>query len=151
MASKGTKINLSQFIINKMLKILKEKEKKAQSKKKKTSQSEFAVPYVTLITHYTKTLGIVQPKYEMIPIVVTYNLASNAKMRYTNKDNNGIFIKVRGAYDEDDKGEKGEQAQDLATLTFGQIMDVLREIQLNIGHLNSRLNSMDEHLDFLNA
>ena len=39
MASKGTKINLSRFIVHKMLKFLKEKEKKAQSKRKKTFQS----------------------------------------------------------------------------------------------------------------
>ena len=45
--------------------------------------------------------------------------------------------------------EKGEQAQDSAIPTLGQIMDVLGEIQLGIGHLNSRLNSMDEHLDSL--
>ena len=37
MNSKGTKINLSRFIMNKMLKVLKEKEKEAKSKKKKTS------------------------------------------------------------------------------------------------------------------
>ena len=30
-------------------------------------------------------------------------------------------------------------------------MDVLGEIQLGIGHLNSRLNSMDERLDSLGA
>ena len=30
-------------------------------------------------------------------------------------------------------------------------MDVLGEIQLSIGHLNSQLNSMDEHLDSLGA
>ena len=89
MASKGTKINLSQFIMNKMLKVLKEKEKEAQSKRKKMSQSQFEIPYVTLITHYAKSLGIVQPKYEMIQIAVTYNLASIAKMGYKDKDNNG--------------------------------------------------------------
>ena len=115
MASKGTKINLSRFFMNKMLKVLKEKENEAQSKRKKTSQSQFTIPYVTLIIHYAKSLGIMQPKYEMIPIAVTYNLASIAKMRYKDKDNNKIFVKVRGAYDEDDEGEKGEQAQDSAT------------------------------------
>ena len=61
MASKGTKINLARFIMNKMLKVLKKKEKKVQSKRKKTFQSQFMIPYVTLITHYAKTLGIVQP------------------------------------------------------------------------------------------
>ena len=39
MASIGTKINLARFIIKKMLKILKEKEKEAQSKQKKMSLS----------------------------------------------------------------------------------------------------------------
>ena len=85
----------------------------------------------------------------MIPIAVTYNLPSIAKIGYKDKDNNGIFVKVRGAYDEDDKGEESEQAQDLATL--GQIMDMLGEIQLSIDHLNSRFNNMDERLDSLGA
>ena len=71
----------------------------------------------------------------MIPIAVTYNLTSITKMVYKDKDNNGIFVKVRGVYDEDDEREKGEQAQD--PTTFRQIMDVLGEIQLSIGHLNS--------------
>ena len=105
--------------MNKMLKVLKEKEKEAQSKKKKTSQSQFAVPYVTLITHYAKSLGILQPEYENIPIAVTYNLASITKMGYKDKDNNGIFVKVQGAHDEDDEGEEGEEAQDPATPTLG--------------------------------
>ena len=52
----------------------------------------------------------------MIPIVVTYNLAFIAKMGYKDKDNNEIFVKVRGAHNEDDEGEEGEQAQDPATL-----------------------------------
>ena len=101
------------------------------------TQSQFTIPYVTLITHYAKSLDILQPKYEMIPITITYNLASIVKMGYRDKDNNGIFVKVRGVHDEDDEGKKGEQAQDPATPTIGQIMDVLREIQLGIGHLNS--------------
>ena len=57
-----------------------------------------------------------QPKYETILITITYNLASIARMGYKDKDNNGIFIKVRCAHDEDDEGEEGEQAQDPATL-----------------------------------
>ena len=48
MASTGTKINLAGFIIKKMLKILREKEKEATRKRKKTSLSLFAIPYVTL-------------------------------------------------------------------------------------------------------
>ena len=51
MASTGTKINLAGFIIKKMLKILREKEKGTTSKRKKTSLSLFVIPYVTLITH----------------------------------------------------------------------------------------------------
>ena len=51
-----------------------------------------------------------QPKYELILITVTYNLASIANMGYKDTDNNGIFEKVRGALKEDDEGEKGEQA-----------------------------------------
>ena len=44
MVTTGTKINLVGFIIKKMLKILKEKEKEASSKRKKTSLSLFAIP-----------------------------------------------------------------------------------------------------------
>ena len=76
MATTGTKINLARFIIKKMLKILHEKENKAPSKKKKTSLSLFSIPYMTLITHYAKSVKILQPKYEMVQIAVVYNLAS---------------------------------------------------------------------------
>ena len=62
-----------------------------------------------------------QPKYEMIPIAVTYNLASITKMEYKDKDNNGIFVKVRGAHNEDYEGEEGEQAQDPATPTLDRL------------------------------
>ena len=102
------------------------------------------VPYVTLITHYAKSLELLQPKYEMILIAATYNLASIAKMGYKDTDNNGIFIKVCGAQDEDDDGEDGEPAQNSAAPTLGQIMDVFGEIRLSFGHINSRFNSMDE-------
>ena len=44
MASIGTKINLARFIMKKMLKILNEKEKEANSKQKKTLLSQFAIP-----------------------------------------------------------------------------------------------------------
>ena len=60
-------------------------------------------------------------------------------------------MRVCGAQEEDDEGEEGEPAQDLTTPTFGQIMDVLGEIQLSLGHINSRFISMDERLDFLGA
>ena len=58
------------------------------------SQSQFVIPYVTLITHYAKSLGIVQPKYEITPIAITYNLAFITKMGYKDKDNNETFVKV---------------------------------------------------------
>ena len=58
---------------------------------------------------------------------------------------------VRGAQNEDDKGEEGEPAQDPVVPTLGQIMDILGEIQLILGHINSRFNSMDEQLDSLGA
>ena len=153
MASTGTKINLARFIMKKMLKIMNEKEKKARSKRKKTSLSQFAIPYVTLITYYAKSSQLLQPKYELIKITVTYNLTSIAKMGYKDTDNNEIFVKVRGAQEEDDEGEEGEQAQDQAmvraALSLGQVMDVLGELQLSIGQINTRLDSMNERLDSL--
>ena len=85
-----------------------EKENEARSKRRTTSLSQFAIPYVTLITHYANSSQLLQPKYELISIAVTYNLASIAKMGYKDTDNNEIFIKVRGAQEEDDEGEKGE-------------------------------------------
>ena len=83
-----------------------EKEKEAISKRRKTSLSQFAIPYVTLITHYAKSSQLLQPKYELILIIVTYNLASIAKMGYKDTDNNRIFVKVRGAQEEEDEGEE---------------------------------------------
>ena len=80
---------------------------------------------MTLITHYAKSLQLLQPKYELISIAITHNLASIAKMGYKDTDNNGIFVKVRGAQEEDNEGEEREPAQDPATPTLGQIMDVL--------------------------
>ena len=146
MATIGTKINLAGFIIKKMLKILHEKEKEASSKRKKTSLSLFAIPYVTLITHYAKSVKILQPKYEMIQIAMVYNLASIAKMGYKNPDNTGNFIKMRG-----DEGEDDEPAQASETHTLGQVMDLLADLQISIGNLNTRFDRMDERLDSLGA
>ena len=65
----------------------------------------------------------------MIQIAVTYNLASIAKMGYKDTDNYGIFVKFRGAQEEDDEGEEREQAQDQAMVHvapfLGQVMDVV--------------------------
>ena len=106
MATTGTNINLSHFIMSKMIKVLKEKDKEAKSKRKTSQQSQFAVPYVILITHYAKTLGTQNLRHELLPIAVTYNLASITKMGYKDNNINGIFVKVRGVLDEDDKDEK---------------------------------------------
>ena len=118
MAIAGTKINLAGFIIKKMLKILKEKEKEASSKRKKTSLSLFAIPYVTLITHYARSEKILQPKYEMVQIAVVYNLASIAKIGYKDPDNTENFIKMRG-----DEGEEDEPAQAPETHTLDGCSD----------------------------
>ena len=91
--------------------------------KKKTSLSLFSISYVTFITHYAKSAKIVQPKYEMVQIVVVYNLASIAKMGYKDPDNTGNFIKMRG-----DEGEDDEPAQASETHTLGQVMDVLVDL-----------------------
>ena len=70
-------------------------------------------------------------------------------MGYKDTDNNGIFIKVHSAQEEDDEGEERELAQDQAVPSLGQVMDVLGELQLNIGQINTRLDSMNERLDSL--
>ena len=141
MATVGTKIDLVGFIVKKMLKIIKEKEKVASSKRKKTSLSLFAIPYVTLITHYATSEKILQPKYEMVQIAVVYEMA---KMGYKDPDNTGNFIKMRG-----DEGEEDEPAQALETHTLGQVIDVLADLQISIGNLNTRFDRMDERLDSL--
>ena len=82
----------------------------------------------------------------MVQIAVVYNLASIAKMGYKDLENNENFVKIRG-----DKGEKDEPAQASEAHTLGQVMDVLAEIQISVGHLNSRFDRMDECLDFLGA
>ena len=56
MAITGTKINLACFIMNKMIKVMKDKDKEA------------------------KTLGDLNPRYELLPIGVTYNSASITTM-----------------------------------------------------------------------
>ena len=104
---------------------------------------------MTLITHYIKSSQLLQPKYELIPIAVIYNLASIAKMGYKDTNNNEIFVKVRGAQKKDDEGEEGEPTQDQAAPSLSQVMDVVGEIQLSIGQINTRFESMNERLDLL--
>ena len=74
---------------------------------------------MTLITHYAKSSQLFHPKYELILIAVTYNLASITKMDYKDTNNNEIFVKVCSAQEEDDEGEEGEPAQDQASSSLG--------------------------------
>ena len=82
----------------------------------------------------------------MVQIAVVYNLASIAKMGYKDLDNNENFVKIRG-----DEGEEDEPAQAPKAYTLGQVIDVLAEIQISVGHLNSWFDCMDESLDSLGA
>ena len=75
---------------------------KLKRKQKSAQHPSVLVLYVTLITHYVKSLGDVNARYEMLPLAVTYNVASITKMGYKDSNNNGIFIKVRGVGDDDD-------------------------------------------------
>ena len=65
-----------------MIKVLKDKEKEAKGKQKSTQHPNVTMPYVTFITHYVKSLGIVNVRYEMLLLVVSYNVASITKMGY---------------------------------------------------------------------
>ena len=80
----------------------------------------------------------------MVQIAVVYNLVSIAKMGYKDPDNTGNFIKMRG-----DEGEEDEPAQAPKTHTLSQVMDVLADLQISIGNLNTKFDRMDERLDFL--
>ena len=50
-----------------------------------------------------------------------------------------------------DEGEKDEPAQAPETHTLGQVMDVLADLHISIGNLNTRFDRMDERLDSLGA
>ena len=67
-------------------------------------------------------------------------------MGYKDLDNSSNFIKMRG-----DEGEKDEPAQAPETHTLGQVMDVLADLQISIGNLNTRFDRMDERLDVLST
>ena len=64
-------------------------------------------------------------------------------MGYKDLDNNGNFVKMRG-----DEGEEDEPAQAPETHTLGQVMDVLADLQISLGNLNTRFDRMDERLNF---
>ena len=65
-----------------------------------------SIPYVTIITHYAKSLGTLNERYEMIPLTVTYNVALITKMSYKDHNSNGIFVKVRETSGENDDGDE---------------------------------------------
>ena len=73
-------------------------------------------------------------------------MTSIAKMGYKDLNNNGNFVKIKG-----DEGEEDKSAQAPEAHTLGQVMDVLVEIQISVGHLNSRFDCMNERLDSLGA
>ena len=50
-----------------------------------------------------------------------------------------------------DEGEEDEPAQVSKTHTLGQVMDVLADLQISIGNLNTRFDRIDERLDSLGA
>ena len=108
MVSTGIEINLAQFIINKMMKVLKDKEKETKGKQKLALHPQVYVLYITIITHYVKTLGTLNARYEVIPLAVTYYVASITKIGYKDNNSNGIFMKVKGASGENDVALKSE-------------------------------------------
>ena len=111
MASKGTKINLARFLINQMIKVLKDKEKEVKGKQKSAQHPIVFVPYVILIKFYVKSLGAVNPRYEMLPLDVTYNVAPIAKIGYKDSNNNRVFVKIRGVGDDDNGEEQAPTVQ----------------------------------------
>ena len=106
--SESEKINLGRFLINKMIKVLNDKEKKAKGKQKSTQGPSMIVPYVTLITQYMKSLGTINARYEMLPLVVSYNVALITKMGYKDRNNDGNFVKIRSVGDDDNDNDENQ-------------------------------------------
>ena len=50
--------------------------------KKHITHQKVIVPYATIITKMAKTMSSWNPKYELFPIAVTYNLSLIGKIRY---------------------------------------------------------------------
>ena len=88
------------------MKVLKDKKKKTKGKQKLALHPQVYVLYVTIITHYAKSLGTLNARYEMIPLAITYNVASITRIGYKDNNSNGIFVKVRGANGEDDDSDE---------------------------------------------
>ena len=71
-------------------------------------------------------------------------------------NNSGKFVKICGVVDDDEEDKetalaKGQvvvpPAQDPPAPSLAQVMEVLGQLQLNIGHLHERFDSMDQRLD----
>ena len=91
-----------------MIKVLNDKEKKAKGKQKSTQGPSMIVPYVTLITQYMKSLGTINARYEMLPLVISYNVASITKKGYKDRNNDGNFVKIRSVGDDDNDNDENQ-------------------------------------------
>ena len=93
-----------------MIKVLNDKEKKAKGEQKSTQGPSMIVPYVTLITQYMKSLGTVNARYEMLLLVVSYNVASITKTGYKDRNNDGNFVKIWSVGDVDNDEDQATAA-----------------------------------------
>ena len=118
-----------------MIKVLNDKEKKAKGKQKFAQRPGVTVPYVTLITHYMKSLSTINARYKMLLLVISYNVGSITKIRYKDRSNDGNFVKIRSVGDVDNDEDQATtaqnafahapQVQDLSALSFVEVMDAL--------------------------
>ena len=118
------------------------------------------MPYVNIITYYVKSLGSLSLKYEMLQIVVKYNLGSIAKMGYMDPNNSGKFVKVFVVIDDDDEEEeenappegqaRDAPVQDPTAPTLADIMGALTLMREDFdsfkGEVRSRLDTMAEQI-----
>ena len=61
----------------------------------------------------------------MLPLAITYNVASITKMGYRDHDNNGIFVKIRGVGDEGDEHTPTVQAPQVQDPSAPSLVDVI--------------------------
>ena len=69
------------------------------------------MPYVTIITHYVKSLGDVNARYEMLPLVVSYIVASITMVGYRDSNNDGNFVTIKGVGDDDNDEDQALAAK----------------------------------------
>ena len=87
-----------------------------------------------IITHCAKSLGTLNTRYEMIPLAVTYNVASIIKMGYKDHNSNGIFVKVKRASGEDDNGDEQAPTAQGSQAQASQVEDPVALSLVNIMH-----------------